>query len=215
MAQPIAVNDVLELTLEGSIEQQPFALVRHYLVTGVTSATDMEDAIITHWVNTLIPKWKELATSLTVFECMTISRVAPGPRNPYYTQFVPAVVGDISTDGLPPMNAVLCRLTSDEPGRRNQGRAYLVGCPEASTNGGVLLASVEADWNELAEYIKTPIASAGNDPSPVIFSRTNYNPAADPPQAVTVYTAVITGAAVQGNIATIRNRRTKRSSFSA
>lgn len=215
MAQPIAVDDVLELTLEGSIEQQPWALVRHYIVTAVTNPQTLIDVIITQWVNEIVPAWAEVATDLWVVECLTVSRVAPGPRNPYYSQFVPAVTGDITTDGLPPQNAVVVRLNSDEPGRSQQGRSFLCGVPEASTNGGVLLASVEDAWTAVANAIAAPVSGGGQGASPCIFSRTKYNPEADPPQAVGLYTAVITAAQVQGNIATQRGRRTKRSSFSA
>lgn len=215
MAQPIAVDDVLEFTLEGSVEQQPWALVRHYLVQQVADPQALIDMIITQWVNTIVPAWAAVATDLWVCECLTISRVAPGPRNPYYSQFVPAVTGDITTDGLPPTNAVVVRFTSDEPGRSQQGRCYLSGVPEASTNGGVLLASVKTDWDAVGDAIRSELNDSGNTVAPCIFSRTKYNPAADPPQAVSVYTALITDFATQGNIGTIRRRRTRRSSFSA
>jgi len=215
MAQPVSVDDVLEITLEGSVEQQPWALVRHYIVTAVASPQACIDALITKFVNEIVPAWKVCATDLWVCECLTVSRVAPKPRNPYFSQFVPAVEGDVTTDGLPPQNAVVIRLTSDEPGRSFQGRNYYSGVPEASTNGGVLLASVESVWNNLGSLLIEAIADGGNGLSPCIFSRTLYNPAADPPQAVEAYTAIVTGFSVQGNIATQRGRRTKRSSFSA
>lgn len=215
MSQPINVDDVLELVVEGSCEQQPWALVRHYRVASTTGPDATIDALITFWVNTLIPAWEAVAHSLWVAECMTVFRSAPQPRNAYFTQFVPAVVGDITTDGLPPQNAVLVRLQSDEVGARCRGRAYLTGCPEASTNGGVLLASVQNDWQTVGDYLSSNITDGGDSLIPCVFSRTNYNPAADPPQAVTAYTADITASSLQGNIATIRRRRTKRSSFSA
>lgn len=105
------------------------------------------------------------------------------------------------------------RLNTDEVGPRNRGRSYLCGVPEASTNGGVLTVAAANGWNVLGEDLVRQISSGGNTVVPVIFSRTAYNPAADPPQAVTAYTSPITSFTLQGNIATQRRRRTRRSSF--
>lgn len=214
--QPIALNDVLQVTLEGSVEQQPWALVRHYRVVDVSDPEVLLQAIADYFKDILCDlTWKEVATTLWSAECVTITRVAPQPMNAFFYSFSPAVVGNISTDGLPGMNAAIGRLTTDAVGASRRGRCYLSGVPEASTNGNVLLASVHDAWEAVVEKLATAIAVTTDEAHPCIFSRTLYNPAAAPPQDVSEYSADITGYQLQGNIATQRRRRAKRSTFSS
>lgn len=213
--QPINENDVLEVTMEGTVEQQPYAIVRHYLASAIADPEAFLTMLADFWEQTLAAAWQDIATDLWVAQCVSISRVAPQPMNVFYRGFTPAVVGSIATDGLPPQSAVVIRLLTDEVGASNRGRCYISGIPEASTNGGVLLASVLAEFNDLRDRLIETVTDAGNTAVPCIFSRKLYNPAADPPQAVGAYTSAITSGTVQGNIATQRRRRTKRSSFSS
>jgi len=215
MTQPIVIDDVLQITVEGEVEQQPWNLVRHYIVTQVTDVDTLLAMIDTYWETTILQLWEVAATDLWNAQCHTITRVAPQPMNAHFHNYSPAVVGDVTTDGLPGMNAALVRLLTDEVGPRNRGRSYLSGVPEASTNGNVLLAANQAEWQAVADELKTTITDAANTVVPVIFSRTEYDPTAIPPQAATVYTSPITSAPLQGNIATIRRRRARRSTFSA
>lgn len=215
--QPIEQDDVLEVTLEGTNEQQPWALVRHYLAASVTAPQAFLDMLVDHFENVVLPAWQNVATTLWVAECISISRVAPKPMNVYYKGFAPAIVGEVATDGLPPQSAAIVRLLTDEVGPRNRGRAYLCGVPEASTNGGVLLASVQADWQLIATALAATPVIAGDSAVPCIFSRTSYGPVnpQEVPTAVNTYTSAITSGTLQGNIATQRRRRTKRNSFSS
>lgn len=211
MAQPINENDVMEIVIEGTNEGMPWAIVRHYLATAVTNPDSWLANLADHWQTTILGSVDNFLTDQWQAECLSISRVAPQPRNVFFRNFAAPVVGDVTTDGVANQTAALIRLTTDEVGPRNRGRLYLCGIPEAATNGGLLTAAAIADLQtNFADLLFEAVTVAGDTATPCIFSRTAYNPAADPPQAASVYSSALTGAEVIGNLATQRRRRYSR-----
>lgn len=208
MAIPIALNDILQVTIEGTNERHPWAWVSHYKVDAVSDPATHVDTLRAYMVQLL----GDLAANLTdewVAECMKVARVAPSPMGITFLDDGFPIPGTITTDGIPNQSAGVVRFGTDETGPSNRGRMYLNGIPEASTNGGQI-RQVPADaidgslaTNWLGGYdVVTDIGT------PVVFSRTLYG--TDPPghpANVGDYVSLITSVHIQRNLGVIRNRR--------
>jgi len=209
--QPLAANDVLQLVFEGTNETVPWAWVSHWMVDAAEAPQTFLDGLIDYIVQEFWTNAAPILTDQWRVECVSVGRVAPQPMNIYFSTADLPVVGEVTTDGIPNTSAVVVRFTSEEPGARNRGRMYLCGLPEAATNGGLLGATDRTALQNLYAGLIEPYNSGLDAGHMVIFSRTAYNPAADPPQAPGVYTADVTDVSVQYNLGTIRRRRRPRS----
>jgi len=209
--QPINENDVLQVVVEGTNEATPWAWVSHWLANTIDTPETFLAALSSHVTGTFLEPVVDLLTDDWAAECLTIGRVAPQPMNLQFFQAGFPHTGTVTGDGVPNQSAVVVRFTTDEPGARNRGRMYLSGWPEGEASGGLVkpdnITLLNAAYQDLIDGFNV----SGNSASMVIFSRTAYNPAADPPQAHTVYTSLVTGFAVQYNLGVIRRRRPKRS----
>jgi len=208
MAIPIAVNDVLQVTVEGTNERQPWAWVFHLKVTACLNAVDLIAAVVSY-TQTILAALKAELTDEWQAECVKVSRVAPQPMGVIYNGFDPPEVGAVTTDGVPNQAAAVIRMQTDEPGASNRGRMYLCGIPEASTDGGQLTATPRNNIDDAMDTNFLPgFSVAGNSAVPVVFSRSLYG--TDPPghpANVDDYTALITDCNTQYNLGVIRNRR--------
>lgn len=213
MTQAITADDVMEVTVEGTNETTPWAWVRHYIATTVATTVGWENALLDYFAATILAALDDCTTSDCKIECISLGRVAPKPRNVTFQAYDPISVGDITSDGVPNGSAVLIRLNTDEVGARNRGRCYMVGCAESHTDGGILNADGKVAWDIFAATLDNVITASGNVCTPCVFSRTAYNPDAEEAQPVGDYTSIITSAVVQGNLASQRRRRRKRSTF--
>lgn len=213
MAQSMAVNDIMEFTAEGLIESHPWAAVRHYRVAAIGSPESWLSSASTEFITNIFTVIAPLLTTLWRMDCLTIRRVAPMPRVPYFTIAGLPIFGATAGDEVPTQSAILVKLTTDEPGRRNQGRMYLPGLPESRSNGGRIIAADGLLFQTACDTLKSTYTVGADSMEPVIFSRTSYDAAAVPPQPFTAYTSPISGVEVQGNLAVIRNRRQKRNVF--
>lgn len=209
--QPINENDVLEVVVEGTNELTPWAWVSHWMVNTVSTPLDFLSALSTFIKTTWLDNVKELLTDDWQAECLSISRVAPQPMNVYFDGSDFPKVGEVATDGIPNTSAVVIRFTTDEIGPRRRGRMYLPGWAEANTNGGLITPTPTATLDGFLSGLIAGMSDGGESANLCIFSRTAYNPAADPPQAASVYAAAVTAYDVQYNLGTIRRRRSPRS----
>lgn len=227
MSQAIATNDVLECVIEGSNEGSPWAIVRHYIVTAVADNQGVLDAIASSWETSLLAAMQSELTDQWMAECLSISRVGPqiapavaphptrfdNTRNVYFYSFAAPLVGSIATDGVPNGTALVGSLQTGLTGPSRRGRIYFCGLPEASTNGGVLLATKKAAWEGILNDIALEVSAGGNAVSPAVFSRTLFDPAADPVQATSAFAAPIESTVLRGNLGSQRGRRYRRSTF--
>jgi len=213
MAQAWAVNDVMEVVIEGQNEGMPWAIVRHYLVVSIADSDLISTQLSTFIQTSILNDMDADLTDQWQAECLSISRVAPQPRNVDFFAFAAPIVGDITSDGVPNQTALLVRLTSAVTGPRGRGRIYICGLPESSTDGGLLTTDVKATWDANALTWSSNSDGAGGDLHPCIFSRTAYGPGPTHPADVNDYVAVIDGAFVVGNLAQQRRRRYKRNAF--
>lgn len=209
---PIAINDVLQVTVEGTNERMPWAWVSHLLVTAVVDTAGMVDAVATFYADLLTSLAPELTDEWQA-ECIKINRVAPAPMGTLFDETAYPIVGAVATDGIPNTAAAVIRFGSDEPGASNRGRMFLCGIPEEDTDGGQLTASKVTDLQTALTSILTGVNNAGNTAPCVIFSRSLYG--TDPPghpANVADYTSLITSIEPMPNLGTIRNRRFTRPS---
>jgi len=205
--QPISENDIMQVVVEGTNETTPWAWVSHWIVNTASSPETFLDQLANHVTDEFINAVKELLTDKWQAQCLRISRVAPQPMNVYLRTAGYPYVGTQTGDGVPNTAAVVVRFTTDNVGPRFRGRMYLCGWPEDGTDGGLLEPSPVTTLNAALGDLITAMSVAGESANMCIFSRTSYNPAADPPQAVGLYAAAVSGYEVQYNLGTIRNRR--------
>lgn len=228
-AQNVDPGDILEVTIEGVNEGSPWAMVRHYVVDEATSGNEITGLIASTWEGSILTVVAPLLSEDWQAECLTITRVGPylepfptvpakarlKTMNPTFANFASPIVGGVSTDGIPNSSALVISLQTVEPGGRGRGRTYLCGIPEASTNGGRLLASLQDDFQNFGDQLAQTITNTGNTAAPVIFSRTSQNPLSSPPQATTEYYSRITEAVIKGNLGSQRRRRYRRNAFAS
>lgn len=66
-----------------------------------------------------------------------------------------------TASAVPPNVSLLWRKITDSPGRRNKGRMYIPGIPEANVDGlGNLTAGMITSWNTVGTQFLTAIAGA-------------------------------------------------------
>lgn len=214
MPQPISANDVLQVVVEGMCEQRPWAMIRHYVVISTSSVVNHLAMIFDKWDTVFLTNLKALLTDKWTAECMSIHRVAPGPRNVFYRAFNPTHTGAITTDGVPNDTAAVVRLNTDEPGGRNRGRVYQPGIPEVQTDGGLMVFADAVALEGVYAFFKNNLTDTGEEAQNVIFSRTAYGGPLDThPVDVHDYTSPITEIAVQGNLGSMRRRRRRRNAY--
>lgn len=219
ISQDWVLKDVMQIVVEGTNEGTPFAIVRHYYVS-VLGTGEPEAILKDFWVSDIIPLWQALLTDKWQVECITVSRAAPGPRNPAFYPLT-AMVGEITTDGVPNGTALLYKLLTDETGARARGRLYLCGLPESATNAGLLLGTQETSFGAVGAKLMEVVSDSGNELAPCIFSRAEFNdlPAdftqAQYEAAVGEIAPQITDVLVIGNLASQRDRRPRRNTFGA
>lgn len=217
MSQQTASGDVLEAVIEGMNEGTPWAIVRHYLITGDGAVDDIAAAIASKWATVILPDLVAVLTDDWVAECFTCFRVAPKPMSSWFFTFNPAQAGEVTTDGIPNGSACILRLTTDEVGARNRGRLFLCGIPEASTNGGCLTAAALTAIETATLHIQDVVTSGAITATPCIFSRSAYNIPPEEeggpvthPEDPADYTSVITNITVTANLGSQRRRRYRR-----
>lgn len=213
------LNDILCATIEGDNEGTPWATVFHYHIA--TVGTDdkaagglVKDALVASWLTPLVA----FLTDQWNYQCITITRVAPTPRG---AEFFPLTetAGDVTTDGVPNGTSLVMRKVTDGATARTRGRIYLCGLPEAATNGGLLTAAAQANFDGLSAGMVAPITDDGYNIVPCVFSRAAFN---ELPNDFTeaAYEAAIGDIQTPldeiqsvGNLGSQRDRRRRRNTF--
>jgi len=209
------VNDILEITAEGMNEGTPWAAIRHYKITAIGNANTVASDVAQFWETNFFAGLADELTTQWRAECVTISRVAPAPRNVEFFPFT-AIPGTIATDGVANATAFLYRFATAVVGSRGRGRMFVPGLPEEATNGGLVTAAAATDLQAVGDLLAQDIGAGGNNMEAVVFSRTTFNELANGFTEVAYVAALgniapnITTVQVVGNLASQRDRRYRR-----
>lgn len=208
MAQSWDVGDILQATICGVNEGTPFNVVMHFRIKQADTDGVLCDDLRQFIETNILPNIAAEQTDKCIWQAIYFSRVAPTVRNVEYITFTTPIPGTVTTDGLPNGVACVIRAASDDVGPSARGRVYMCGIPEASSNGGLLVAArraaIESAWQA---FLGDIAMGSGNTVTWCVFSRTQWGPAGGAHPVVTPYWHIITSVSVQGNLGSQRRRR--------
>jgi len=157
----MAVNDVLRLNLDQSIDGDQIQNVFYYRVETDDGSGENADPLALQFEIDVIPDWQPVVTGDLSFDCIGTQKVFPDPKRAFRERFITAL-GTAAGQALPIVaTALLQKFDSAVSGRGKKGHTFISGISENEVEKGNITSVLAGLLGPLATALTANLVTPG------------------------------------------------------
>lgn len=167
----MAINDVLQVTIEAFLHGQQVVTVLHYAEANPPDTLTSENWLSAAVQTIVVPAMKGLQSAELGHAAVSVQKIWPLPPNVPVRNTTGAGGGNIAGSSLPTcVTAVITKQTAFA-GRKYRGRMFIPGVPVASENDSQLSAAAMVTWQAAADAMNVTLSADNGEWNMVLWHR--------------------------------------------